>query len=419
MKVYKFGGASVRSAEGVKNLREIVAAEPGRLFVVVSAMGKTTNALEAVVERFTSGERAEALEALWECREYHREVCRGLFRMGMTPRVVEVLFKQLRTLIEETDHAAKSYDFWYDHIVGHGELMSTAIVSEYLATAGVENLWLDIRKCFVTDGRHRDATVDLEASERLLLNATAGQKLVVSQGFIGASAEGETTTLGREGSDYSAAVAANILDAESLTIWKDVEGVLTADPKIFPDAVFIPELTYLDAVELSYSGAQIIHPKTIKPLHNKNIPLYVRPFGAVEKPGSVIRAEVERGIEHPVLILKQRQVLVSIRPEDFSFVLEKRFGEIFSLLEANDIKINLIQSSAVSLTVCVDASRYLDDALDGLREKGFRVVHNADMQLLTIRGYTPELAEKYASGGNVYLTQKTRRTLRVVRREER
>lgn len=445
MKVYKFGGASVRSAEGVRNLYDIVAAEKEKLFIVVSAMGKTTNALEKVTELFTEGDTHGAKQHLTASIDYHALICSELFgtRDGgsdignsecslrneeckspesdgvcarMPPKVT-LLFEELTTLVETGGGKPGEYDLWYDRIVSYGELISTAIIAEYLTMRGTAVKWIDIRDCFVTNERHREATVDIEASAPLL-SATVSDndiQLFISQGFIGASTMGETTTLGREGSDYSAAVAAYILDAESLTIWKDVEGILTADPKIFADAVYIPELTYLDAIELSYSGAQIIHPKTIKPLQNKNIPLFVKPFGEPYKSGSVIKAAISKEVDQPILILKSNQVLISIRPKDFSFVLEERFAEIFELFEKRGLKINLIQSSAVSLSMSIDNSRQLPVVAAELRRRDFHIVLNENMQLLTIRGYTQALYEKYGLGSDVFLTQKTRTTLRIVR----
>ena len=419
MKVYKFGGASVRSAEGVRNLGEIVGAADGPLFVIVSAMGKTTNALEAVTAKFVDGDRRGALEELAVSEAYHRQICDDLFDGTGLPRRVGVFFGELREVLMNASSDPRDYDYWYDRIVSYGELVSTSIVSEYLQREGTCNRWIDIRGCFVTDTRHRDANVDLELSASRLLEEVAADEVnvFVSQGFIGADEAGETTTLGREGSDYSAAVAANILDAESLTIWKDVSGVMNSDPKIFPEAIHIPELTYLDAIELAYGGAQIIHPKTIKPLQNKDIPLLVRSFADPAAAGSAIRRDMAGKIEVPILILKHNQVLLSIRPNDFSFVLEDRFAAIFALLESHGIKINLIQSSAVNLSLCVDSSRHLPEVVRELTARQFRVVYNDDMQLLTVRGYTPALLDKYGSGDSIYLTQKTRRTLRVVRRK--
>ena len=274
-------------------------------------------------------------------------------------------------------------ELWYDTIVAFGELVSTTIISEYLNYAGVSNRWIDMRRCFLTEQRHKDAGVDIEASAPLLKNALGKcvENIFVGQGFIGGAPDGTTTTLGREGSDYSAAVVANILDAESMSVWKDVDGVLNADPKTFPDAVQIAELNYLDTIELAYSGAQIIHPKTIKPLQNKNIPLYVRPFGDKRKPGTVIRG-MSAPVDVPILILKKDQVLLTIRSRDFSFVLEEKFATIFSLLERFRIKTNLIHNSAVNLSLCVDNSWHIDEAIEALREAGFDVMKAENMELL-------------------------------------
>ena len=243
------------------------------------------------------------------------------------------------------------------------------------------------------------------------------ERIVIGQGFIGATEWGAPTTIGREGSDYSAAVAGYILDAESVSIWKDVEGILNADPKLFPDASYIPELTYLDAIELAYSGAQIIHPKTIKPLQNKGIPLYVKCFLDPSKPGSVIRATVAAPISVPILIIKHNQTLLTIKPEDFSFVLEERFAQIFTLLEKFHVKVNLIQNSAVSLVLSIDASRYMEDIVAALHDEGFTVTFNTDMELLTVRGYTPEQHALYGEAEGVYVTQRTRRALRILRKK--
>lgn len=424
MKVFKFGGASVRSAEGVRNLADIVRDEQDGLFIIVSAMGKTTNALELLLDHFIAGDKDATMAQFEIIKQTHRAIIKELFintesapenDIAACPQAAN-LFDELQKVVSRSIADAKDYDRWYDRIVSYGELISTAIVSDYLNSTQIANRWIDMRDTFITDTRHRDANINLAASSELLRNAIekSGERFFVGQGFIGATAEGESTTLGREGSDYSAAVAANILDAESLSIWKDVEGILNADPKIFEGALYIPELTYLDAIELAYSGAQIIHPKTIKPLQNKNIPLYVRPFSDKAKPGSVIKSEINGKIDLPILILKHNQVLISIRPKDFSFVLEERFAEIFTLLAQHGIKTNLIQSSAVNLSLCVDAARNMEHVVELLQAE-FRVVFNSDMDLLTIRGYNEELYKKYADCGNVYLTQKTRKIVRMVR----
>ena len=416
MKVYKFGGASVRNADGVRNLRKIIDEEQ-HLFIIVSAMGKTTNALEKVFEGLQKGDKALSKEHIDTLRTYHAEIIDDLWHGHKSLPAVDALFDELEQVATETRYEASDAELWYDAIVSYGELVSTTIISEYLNYAGVPNRWIDMRRCFVTEQRHKDAGVDIEASAPLLKArlAECRETIFIGQGFIGGAPDGTTTTLGREGSDYSAAVVANILDAESMSVWKDVDGVLNADPKIFPDAVRIAELNYLDTIELAYSGAQIIHPKTIKPLQNKNIPLYVRPFGDKRKPGTVIRG-LSAPVDVPILILKKDQVLLTIRSRDFSFVLEEKFATIFSLLERYRIKANLIHNSAVNLSLCVDNSWHIDEAVEALREVGFDVMKAEEMELLTVRGYTEELWHRYARGPQVFIRQATQSTVRVVRK---
>ena len=391
MKVYKFGGASVRNADGVRNLRKIIDDEQN-LFIIVSAMGKTTNALEKVFEGLQKGDKQLSLEHVESLRKYHAEIIDELWHEPKRLPAVDALFGELEKVATETVYKPGDAELWYDTIVAYGELVSTTIISEYLNYAGVSNRWIDMRRCFLTEQRHKDAGVNIEASASLLKNALGKcvENIFIGQGFIGGAPDGTTTTLGREGSDYSAAVVANILDAESMSVWKDVDGVMNADPKAFPDAVQIAELNYLDTIELAYSGAQIIHPKTIKPLQNKNIPLYVRPFGDKRKPGTVIRG-MSAPVDVPILILKKDQVLLTIRSRDFSFVLEEKFATIFSLLERFRIKTNLIHNSAVNLSLCVDNSWHIDEAIEALREAGFDVMKAENMELLTVRGYTDEL----------------------------
>ena len=416
MKVYKFGGASVRNADGVQNLLKIIGDERD-LFIIVSAMGKTTNALEKVFEGLQKGDKAFSMEHITALRQYHAEIVNELYGAPTRLEKIERLFGELEQVATETVYRPEDAELWYDTVVAFGELISTTIISEYLSERGIDNCWLDMRRCFRTEQRHKDASVDIAASRTLLRNAMKQSKacIFIGQGFIGGAPDGTTTTLGREGSDYSAAVAANILDAESMSVWKDVDGILNADPKVFPDAVQIAELNYLDTIELAYSGAQIIHPKTIKPLQNKNIPLYVRPFGDKRKPGTVIR-RMSAPIEVPILILKKDQVLLTIRSRDSSFVLEEKFAAIFSLLERYRIKVNLVHNSAVNLSLCVDNSWHIDEAIQALRNEEFDVMKVENMELLTIRGYNGDLMERYASGPEVFLLQRTQSTARIVRK---
>lgn len=416
MKVYKFGGASVKNADGVRNLHKIIAGEHD-LFIIVSAMGKTTNALERVFDGIRRDDRPYAQEQIDTLRSAHAEIIDDLWHKPTRLQQIDALFADLEELARTFDYKPEDAELLYDRVVAYGELISTTIISEYLNKAGTHNAWIDMRRCMCTEQRHKDAAVDMEASERALKTELArhDRNIFIGQGFIGGAPDGTTTTLGREGSDYSAAVVANILDAESMAVWKDVDGVLNADPKIFPDAVQIAELNYLDTIELAYSGAQIIHPRTIKPLQNKNIPLYVRPFGDKRKPGTVIRS-MSAPIEVPILILKKNQVLMTIRSRDFSFVLEEKFATIFSLFERFRIKVNLVHNSAINLSFCVDETWHIDEAVEALRSSGFDVMKSTDMELLTIRGYNPELWNKYASGNRVFLRQSTQSTVRIVRK---
>ena len=275
-----------------------------------------------------------------------------------------------------------------------------------------------MRGLLVTDSNFREANVRIDESQiRLQIAADfTKNRIYIGQGFIGANIKGHSTTLGREGSDYSAAVVGNLLNAESVTIWKDVPGILNADPRLFEDTVHIPELTYLDAVELAYSGAQIIHPKTIKPLENKNIPLYVRPFGNPSEAGSVIKATIEKPIDVPILIVRKNQVLITVRPRDFSFVLEESLLKAFAVMNKHRLKVAMIQSSAISISVCVDNSRYLAGALDELGND-FKVTYNDGLELLTIRGITDEIVQKTTHGRVLLLTQRTRRSGRYLMKE--
>ena len=417
MKVYKFGGASVRNAEGVRNLRHIVDGEEN-LFIIVSAMGKTTNALERVFAHMQKAETEAANEEIKQIQAYHAAIIDELWGEPTEINEVTLLFGQLRTIINDIKYRKADAELWYDTIVAFGELISTTIISKYLNHTGRRNRWIDMRSTFITNQRHKDANVDIKAST-LRLKASlenTGVDVFVGQGFIGAAPDGTTTTLGREGSDYSAAVVAHILDAESMSVWKDVDGVLNADPKIFKDAVKIDALNYLDTIELAYSGAQIIHPKTIKPLQNKNIPLYVRPFGDKTKPGTVINGNTPH-VTMPILIYKKEQVLLIIRSKDFSFVMEEKFAVIFSLLERFRIKTHLINNSAVDLGLCVDASWHIEELIKALEAEDFEVELHDNVGLLTIRNYNDDLYNRYVRQQNHIVRQVNPESVRVVLRE--
>jgi len=409
MKVFKFGGASVKDAAGVRNLEQIVRANntPDGLMVVVSAMGKTTNALERVVEFCDDGKEEMALNQWIDIIDHHVAIMKEL---GLQPGV------DIRLQGEIPYDPNKPYDENYDQIVSMGELLSTQIIAVYLLKQGLSVEWWNMPKLLRTDNTWREAKVD-DATSAATIRAgwerAQRPNIVVTQGFIGGTADGQRTTLGREGSDYTAALLGNYLDAESVTIWKDVPGILNADPRIEPNTVLIPTLRYQDAVELSYSGAQIIHPKTIKPLENKRIPLFVKPFGNPNAAGSCISEDGIGPINIPVYIWRKNQILITMRPKDFAFVLEESLSEIFDIIHRHRLKVSLIQSSAVTISVCVDNTRFVPDAMTELKQH-FNVSYNDHLSLLTIRGTTKEILEQAKAGRTIMLSQTTRRTARLV-----
>ena len=415
MKVYKFGGASVKDAAGVRNLLNIVSGESD-LFIIVSAMGKTTNALEGVFEAMQQGNESLAMERIDASYAYHRGIIDDLMGADVTIKQVDLLFQQLRNTVRNTIYRPSDAELWYDTIVAFGELVSTTIVSNFLNGHGVANRWIDMRRAFLTEQRHKDANVNLEATAVRLKREMAYSEVnvFVGQGFIGGAPDGTTTTLGREGSDYSAAIVANVLDAESMSVWKDVDGILNADPKIFPDAKKLDRLNYMDTIEMAYSGAQIIHPKTIKPLQQKNIPLYVRPFGNKSATGSVITGDVERVFE-PIMIQKSNQVLLKLHSRDVSFVLEEKFAKVFTTFDSHRIRTNLVHNSAVNLYMAVDASWHIDDAILELQAEGFDVEKREDVELVTIRYYNDDLYRRYAFDERIIIKQTTPHSLRFVR----
>ena len=412
MKVYKFGGASVKDANGVRNVERIIRmnnTEDG-LMVVVSAMGKTTNALERVVEFLDAGKEEAALNQWIDVIDFHVAIMKEL---GLQPGT------DIRLQGEIPYDPQLPFDENYDQVVSMGELLSTQIVAVYLLKQGLPVEWWNMPKLLRTDATWREAKVDDAASAAIIKagwERPSRPQIVVAQGFIGGTADGKRTTLGREGSDYTAALLGNYLDAESVTIWKDVPGILNADPRIEPDTVLIPSLRYQDAVELSYSGAQIIHPKTIRPLENKRIPLLVKPFGDPTAAGSRIAEDGVGPIDVPVYIWRKNQILVTMRAKDFAFVLEESLSEIFEIIHRHRLKVSLIQSSAVTISVCVDDTRFVPEAIEELKHH-FNVTYNDHLSLLTIRGTTPEILERAKAGRTVMLSQTTRRTARLVVKE--
>ncbi|MBQ7381922.1 MAG: aspartate kinase [Paludibacteraceae bacterium] len=412
MKVFKFGGASVKDASGVRNLERIVRmnSTSDGLMVVVSAMGKTTNALERVVDYLETGKEEMALTQWVDIIDHHVAIMKEL---GLQPG------SDIRLQGEIPFDPALPYDQNYDQIVSLGEIMSTQIIAVYLLKQGLSVEWWNMPKLLRTDATWREAVVDDATSSAAIRSGwerTNRPQVVVTQGFIGGTADGYRTTLGREGSDYTAALLGNYLNAESVTIWKDVPGILNADPRIEPNTILIPSLRYQDAVELSYSGAQIIHPKTIRPLENKRIPLLVKPFGDPTAEGSRIAEDGVGPINVPVYIWRKNQILITMRAKDFAFALESSLSEIFEIIHQHRLKVSLIQSSAVTISVCVDNTRFVPAAIEALQTH-FNVSYNDHLSLLTIRGTTPEILEQAKAGRTIMLSQTTRRTARLVVKE--
>ncbi|MDR3326521.1 MAG: aspartate kinase [Prevotellaceae bacterium] len=414
MKVYKFGGASVRSADGVKALKNIIEKTTENLVVVISAMGKTTNMLEAVVNSFFNG-KPDVMQNLRIVKDFHQNIVNELY--GDKTEINSILaeiFENLKKMLSQK--ASLSYDFEYDRIVSWGEIISTTIVSNYLNLQNCKNKFVDIRTCLKTDDNYREGNVDYALSKKLVEETMdfSGTKIYVTQGFIAGTITNQTTTLGREGSDYSAALFASMLDAQSVSIWKDVSGVMNADPKLYNEVEIIPRLSYKEAIELSYCGAAIIHPKTVKPLKNKKIPLYVRSFVEPDKAGSVINDYYEKVDMPPIYIHKANQVLLTLTPRDFSFIAEERLSSIFSLLASYKIKASLIQTSAISFSLCIDYNQAIFNSMIAELKDDYEVLYNTNVELITIRHYTKEAIDKIIDGKNVFVEQRSRLTIRFV-----
>ena len=419
MKVFKFGGASVNSADAVRNMAQIVQKhlESTPLVVVVSAMGKTTNLLEKLVPGSSDITSTKVLRQQLE--EYHREIASSLM-----PENKEVQHK-IDTLLSNLDHLCTSLptdvehlNYCYDQVVCHGELLSTTIISEYLNSLGINTLWTDARQLIKTDNHYREGRVDWNATEKEIKNLEPSIKnsysIVLTQGFIGGTTDGQTTTLGREGSDYSAAILAHCLDAESVTIWKDVPGFLNADPKFFIDTVKISQIPYNEAIELAYYGASVIHPKTVKPIQNKGIPLYIRSFITPEAEGSSVGDYSKLVPETPLYIFRNNQILLSILPRDYSFIAEDNLQVIFGILNELGIRVNLMQNSALSFSICVDNNPQRIKILIERLKSMFRVRYNENLQLITIRYYTQAVIDSIVASRPILLEQRSRTTEQII-----
>lgn len=418
MKVFKFGGASVNTVERIQNVAQIMKQYPAeKMMIIVSAMGKTTNALEKVTDAFFAGKKEEALQLFELIKQQHLSTAKYLLvtHYLACENQLRDFFTEVEWLLH--DKPVREYDYYYDQVVCAGELFSTAIVSAYLNEAGVKNQWIDVRDIFRTDDDFRDASIDWEFTlskiQTDILPVFQHTDIILTQGFIGATDENESTTLGREGSDYTAAVFANMLEAESLTIWKDVESVMNADPKQFNDAVPVPELNYNEVIEMAYYGAQVIHPKTIKPLQNKSIPLFVKCFLDPSLPGTIIHNQPVHHLP-PIIVLKEKQVMLTMSSRDFSFVGEQHVGHLYNLFEKLHIKPNLTQNGAISFV------SVLDDRSEKIEKLALEASAFLDVQamkglsLLTIRHYNQEILEKFIKGKTILLRQQTPETIQVL-----
>jgi len=417
MIVYKFGGASVKDANGIKILREIVSNVKENLVVVVSAFGKTTNALEMVLKTWMAGDE-NYKDLLDDICSYHLSVAGDLFPSGNSVRSkIDVSFSKLREYLKASKR--RDYDYEYDQIVSYGEIWSTIIVAAFLQDTGLKAEWADIRGNLITDDRFRDADILWNESTARIKRVFDFKTtdIYVTQGFIGSSIAGQTTTLGREGSDYTAALLANILEAERVVVWKDVPGLLNADPRWLSDASRLEEVSYREAVEMTFSGAKVIHPKTIKPLQNKSIPLYVKSFLAPDEAGTVIKSETALKHGLPVFVKKENQIMISIVPKDFSFAMGENLSRIFYLFIYHGIKVNLVEASAINIDVCIDDDRArVESFIDDLSAE-FSAAYNDNVEMLSIRHYTPEAIERITTGREILLEQRTRSSVRFVVRK--
>ena len=417
MKVFKFGGASVKDAEGIKNVFDLlnkVGAE--EVLLVISAMGKTTNALEVVIKNYF--EKSSAFHAsLQEVRKYHNQILLDLFE----DEEHEVFFT-VNSHLADLEYFLRSnkspnYNFVYDQVISYGEIVSTTIVSYYLNEKGLKNNWIDVRNFIKTDTNYRDANVDWEQTQKLISKGIKKKTINITQGFIGSDANNFTTTLGREGSDYTAAIFAYCLSAESVTIWKDVPGVMNADPRYFENAVLLNQISYKEAIELAFYGASVIHPKTLQPLQRKEIPLYVKSFINPLLPGTSVSKGEDLEPKTSCFIVKKNQLLLSLSSIDFSFIMEENISEIFSLFHQYKMKVSLIQNSAISFSVCMEDKFENFNELKAILAKKFKVSYNENVSLYTIRHFTKDAAEMVEKDKVVLLKQISRETMQVVTKE--
>jgi aspartate kinase len=416
MKVFKFGGASVKNAEAIKNVANILKNyQEESLIIVISAMGKTTNALEKVVESFVKKD-GKSFDILNEIKQTHYDVIKDLF--GENHEVytdVNDTFVEIEWALEDEPH--EDYDYNYDQIVSVGELVSTKIVTAFLKESNLKAQWLDARDIILTDNMHREGWVQwketVDNAQRIVKPMLEKGGFVVTQGFIGVTSENFTTTLGREGSDYSAAIFSYCLDAESMSIWKDVPGVLTADPRLFDHVTKLDMLSYKEAIEMTYYGAKVIHPKTIKPLQNKSIPLYVKSFIEPAGSGTLISDEVEDKYP-PMVAVESNQALIHIATRDFSFVAEHHMSELFAKIAAERLHVNMMQNTAISFSICVNNADNKVEKFAKSIEKDFKVKVENGLELITVRHYNKPILEELKTGKIILLEERIRKTVQLV-----
>ena len=418
MRIFKFGGASVKDAEGIRNVYSVLQTVGFEdVLLVISGMGKTTNALEVVIKNYFE-KSPELQSSIQEVKKYHNQILLDLFEDDKN-----AVFKDVNSLFSELDHfisqnKSPNYNFVYDQIVSFGELISTTIISHYMGFMGIKTQWIDVRNLIKTDNNYRDANVDWDTTQKLISKTVKKKTLNVTQGFLGSDENNFTTTLGREGSDYTAAIFAYCLNAESVTIWKDVPGVMNADPRYFENARLLNQISYREAIELAFYGATVIHPKTLQPLQKKEIPLFVKSFINPTLPGTSVSKGADLDPHLPCFILKKNQLLLSLSSIDFSFIMEENISEIFALLHQYKMKVSLIQNSAISFSVCIDDKFGNFNALKSILSKKFKISYNENVSLFTIRHFDQKAAQIVEKNKVVLLKQVSRETMQIITKEE-
>jgi aspartate kinase len=417
MRIFKFGGASVKDADGIKNVFSVLEKVGHEdTLLVISAMGKTTNALELVIKNYFEKSN-ELHSSLQDVRKYHNQILLDLFddEEHDVFYAVNSHFADLEYFLRS--NKSPNYNFVYDQIVSYGEIVSTTIVSHYFNHAGLKNNWIDVRNFIKTDNNYRDAEVDWEKTQQLISKGIKKKALNITQGFLGSDENNFTTTLGREGSDYTAAIFAYCLNAESVTIWKDVPGVLNADPRYFENAVLLNQISYREAIELAFYGASVIHPKTLQPLQKKEIPLFVKSFINPLFPGTSVSKGEDLEPKTPCFIVKKEQLLLSLSSIDFSFIIEENISEIFALFHQYKIKVSLIQNSAISFSVCIEDKFGNFRELKNILSKKFKISYNEKVSLYTIRHFDEKAAKMVEKEKTVLLKQISRETMQIVTKE--